>query len=84
MSQDKNNQHYNGHHVSEIVEMAWCDKTSFDDIEKISGLSEDMVIKIMRSHLKTSSFKLWRARVSGRVSKHTKRQDYQSTNSENA
>lgn len=60
-----------GHHgVSEAIEMAWCDKTSFDDIHKITGLAENDIIKLMRSNLKPSSFRLWRKRVTGRNSKH--------------
>ena len=58
--------------VDGIIEMAWCDKTSFDDIQAQTGLTESEVIKIMRSNLKPSSFKLWRKRVSGRISKHKK------------
>lgn len=58
--------------TSEIVEMAWCDKTSFDDIFAITGLSEPEVIKIMRDTMKPSSFRMWRKRVSGRASKHSK------------
>jgi len=56
--------------ISEIVEMAWCDKTSFDDIKTITGLSEPEVILIMREHMKPSSFRMWRKRVSGRKAKH--------------
>ena len=44
--------------TSEIIEMAWCDKTSFDSIKNITGLSEPQIIKIMRNNLKPSSFKL--------------------------
>lgn len=73
MSQDKNNQTYNGYHISEIIEMAWCDKTSFDDIFVITGLHESDVITLMRRHLKISSFKMWRKRVSGRKAKHDQR-----------
>lgn len=58
------------HNISEIIEMAWCDKTSFDNIRAITGLTESEVILIMRSHLKPASFRLWRKRVSGRHSKH--------------
>jgi uncharacterized protein (TIGR03643 family) len=58
--------------ISEIIQMAWCDKTSFDDIYTITGLSEAEVIKMMRANLKPSSFRLWRKRVSGRKSKHKK------------
>ena len=38
--------------TSEIIEMAWCDKTSFDDIKAITGLAESEVIRIMRQNLK--------------------------------
>ena len=58
--------------ISEIIEMAWCDKTSFDDIHALTGLSESQIIKLMRSNLKPSSFRLWRKRVTGRKSKHKK------------
>ena len=56
--------------VSRIIEMAWDDQTSFDQIEKLHGLSEKNVIKLMRRELKPSSFRMWRKRVSGRNSKH--------------
>ena len=58
--------------TSEIVAMAWDDDTSFDHILAQSGLSESEVIKLMRSHMKPSSFRMWRKRVSGRASKHAK------------
>lgn len=58
--------------VSEIVAMAWDDKTSFDDIQRQSGLAEKDIIKIMQSNMKPSSFRMWRKRVSGRASKHDK------------
>lgn len=57
---------------SEIIEMAWCDETSFDDIKVQTGLSESEVIQIMRSNMKPSSFRMWRKRVSGRKAKHDK------------
>ena len=59
--------------ISEIVDMAWCDKTSFDDIKAITGLSEAQTIKVMRGHLKPSSFRMWRKRVTGRIAKHKKK-----------
>lgn len=58
--------------ISEIIEMAWCDKTSFDDIYTLTGLSESQTIKLMRYNLKPSSFRLWRKRVTGRKTKHKK------------
>ncbi|MCC5854191.1 MAG: TIGR03643 family protein [Idiomarina sp.] len=60
---------------SRIIEMAWEDRTPFEAIDNLYGLSESEVIKIMRSSLKPSSFKLWRARVTGRTSKHLKRRN---------
>ena len=66
----KNN--FNSVDVNSVIEMAWCDKTSFDDIKNITGLAEPDVIKIMRSSLKPTSFRLWRKRVSGRNAKHKK------------
>jgi len=59
--------------INAIIEMAWCDKTSFDSIKEQTGLLEKEVIKIMRSNLKISSFKIWRERVYGRKTKHAKR-----------
>ena len=63
--------------VNDIIGMAWCDKTSFDAIEAATGVTEADVIEIMRSHLKPSSFRLWRKRVSGRSAKHSKKGDRQ-------
>ena len=58
--------------VSEIIALAWADDISFDEIKQKHGLSEKDVILLMRGHLKRSSFKLWRERVSGRKTKHQK------------
>lgn len=58
--------------ISEIIEMAWCDKTSFEDIQAITGLPEKAVIQIIRQNLKPSGFRLWRKRVSVRMTKHEK------------
>ena len=55
---------------NKIIGMAWCDKTSFDDIKAQMGFSETEVIHIMRKNLKPSSFIMWRKRVTGRVTKH--------------
>ncbi len=50
--------------------MAWEDKTPFDAIDFQFNLKEKEVIHIMRSNLKSSSFKMWRERVTGRKTKH--------------
>ena len=57
--------------ISEIIHLAWCDKTSFDEIALQYGLKESEVITLMRANLKRSSFKLWRRRVTGRRAKHS-------------
>ncbi len=58
--------------VSRIIEMAWEDRTPFEAIEQQFGMAESGVISFMRQHLKRNSFKTWRKRVSGRVTKHSK------------
>ena len=58
--------------VDRIIEMAWEDRTPFEAIFNQFGLTEKEVIIVMRNNLKTSSFKLWRKRVTGRKSKHLK------------
>ena len=62
----------------DVIGMAWSDKISFDEIKKKTGLIEKEVIKIMRKHLKKSSFVLWRKRVRGRSSKHRKLNKFKS------
>lgn len=58
--------------LSRIIEMAWEDRTPFEAIQNLYGLNESALIALMRRELKASSFRLWRARVSGRKSKHLK------------
>ena len=58
--------------LDRIIEMAWEDRTSFDTIEKQFGILEKDVIKLMRKELKEKSFKMWRKRVNGRSTKHSK------------
>lgn len=58
--------------LSRIIEMAWEDRTPFEAIQQVYGLNESTLIELMRSELKASSFRLWRARVSGRKTKHLK------------
>ena len=56
--------------ISRIVEMAWEDRTTFEAIEAQFGLTESAVIDLMRRHMKPSSFRMWRKRVTGRRTKH--------------
>lgn len=56
--------------IDRIIMMAWEDRTSFDAIRQQFGISPGEVIKLMRREMKASSFKLWRKRTRGRVTKH--------------
>ncbi len=56
--------------IDRIIGMAWEDRTTFDVIEAQFGINESEVIKIMRTNMKRSSFKMWRERVHGRKTKH--------------
>ena len=58
--------------LNRIIEMAWEDRTPFNAIEAQFGLSENQVIHLMRREMKLSSWKMWRARVQGRKTKHLK------------
>lgn len=60
-----------------IIEMAWEDRTTFDAILAQFGLKEQEVIKLMRVEMKSSSFRMWRARVQGRKTKHEKLRDFE-------
>ena len=56
-----------------IIWAAWADRITFEDIKRETGKSESEVIKIMRSSLKPSSFKLWRKRVRNKSIKNLKK-----------
>ena len=56
--------------ISRIIEMGWEDRTPFEAIETLYGLTEPQVIMLMRQQMKRRSFDLWRKRVSGRKTKH--------------
>lgn len=62
--------------IDRIIEMAWEDRTPFDAITFQFGLKEQEVINLMRRELKPSSFRLWRARVQGRATKHSKKRTF--------
>ncbi|RNC86486.1 MAG: TIGR03643 family protein [Winogradskyella sp.] len=62
--------------IDRIIEMAWEDRTPFDAITFQFGLKEQEVIQLMRKELKPSSFRLWRERVQGRATKHSKKRNF--------
>ncbi len=62
--------------VDRVIEMAWEDRTPFEAIQFQFNLSEQQVIKLMRTQLKRSSFNRWRKRVNSGVSqKHLKKRN---------
>jgi uncharacterized protein (TIGR03643 family) len=76
-SSDKSKQNHHLHDsddcpalLSRVIEMAWEDRTPFEAIHQQFGLDESAVIRLMRRQLKPASFRLWRARVHGRKTKH--------------
>jgi uncharacterized protein (TIGR03643 family) len=50
--------------------MAWEDRTPFEAILAQFGLRENEVICLMRREMKPTSWRMWRARVQGRATKH--------------
>lgn len=56
--------------ISRVIEMAWEDRTPFEAIEHQFGLNQAGVIKLMRGHLHAASFKSWRQRTRGQLTKH--------------
>jgi uncharacterized protein (TIGR03643 family) len=57
--------------------MAWEDRTTFDAIKFQFGLKEQEVINLMRREMKPSSFRMWRERVQGRATKHSKKRNFE-------
>lgn len=63
--------------IDRIIEMAWEDRTPFDAILLQFGLKEQEVIHLMRHEMKPSSFRMWRKRVQGRKTKHSKLRNFE-------
>ena len=66
----------NDEDIDRIIEMAWEDRTPFDAITAQFGLSEKEVIELMRREMKPSSWRMWRARVQGRSTKHVAKRSF--------
>lgn len=62
--------------IDRIIEMAWEDRTPFEAIFYQFNLKENEVRELMRRHMKPSSFRMWRKRVSGRKTKHIAARGY--------
>lgn len=63
---------FNDREIDRIIEMAWEDRTPFEAIAFQFNLKEQEVIELMRREMKPSSFRMWRERVQGRKTKHSK------------
>ena len=64
--------------IDRIIEMAWEDRTPFEAISFQFGLNEKEVITLMRREMKSKSFAMWRKRVQGRKTKHSKLRTFES------
>ncbi|NVJ85579.1 MAG: TIGR03643 family protein [Algoriphagus sp.] len=73
----KKNRTFSEEELDRIIEMAWEDRTPFDAIERQFGVNESEVIQLMRKNMKASSFRMWRERVQGRSTKHSKKSGIQ-------
>ena len=62
----------NENDIDRIIEMAWEDRTPLDCIYGQFSINENELISIMRNNMKESSFRMWRKRVKGRPTKHSK------------
>lgn len=59
--------------LNRLIEMAWQDRTTFDTIFEIYGLTENQVKNKMRTMISKNSYKMWRKRVQGKATKHKKK-----------
>ena len=55
--------------IDRIIALAWEDQVPFKSIKFQYGISEPEIIKIMRNNIKKSSFRMWRKRVTSRISR---------------
>ena len=72
----KQEQRFSTEQLDRIIQMAWEDRTTFDAIREQFGLEPGEVIKLMRKHMKPSSFRLWRKRTDGRKTKHLSKRGF--------
>ena len=77
MENPENKSKFTDRELDRIIEMAWEDRTTFDAIAFQFDLKEQEVIALMRREMKPSSFKMWRARVQGRSTKHAAKRNFE-------
>ncbi len=76
VTKSKNPEPKNEQSIDWIIWAAWADRITFEEIREKTGKAESEVIKVMRSNLSPSSFKLWRKRVREKSIKHRKKFEY--------
>ena len=64
--------------IDRIIALAWEDEVPFRAIKFQYNILEKDVIKIMRNNIKRSSFKMWRKRVTSRISRKSDKIQYKS------
>lgn len=64
--------------IDRIIALAWEDQVPFRAIKFQYNILEKDVIKIMRNNIKRSSFKMWRKRVTSRISRKSDKIQYKS------
>ncbi|WP_119860260.1 TIGR03643 family protein [Pseudoalteromonas sp. MSK9-3] len=62
--------HFKEPDISRIIEMAWEDRTPYEAINTLYGLTDSQLVTFMRKHVSNTSFKVWRKRHRGRKNKH--------------
>ena len=69
----KRNKSFEEINLDRLIEMAWQDRLPFDVIYLQYGLTENQLKNKMRKLISKKSYKRWRKRVQGRVTKHIKK-----------
>jgi uncharacterized protein (TIGR03643 family) len=62
--------------IDRIIGMAWEDRTPFEAIEHQFGVTPDQVKVLMRTHMKPSSYRMWRIRMERISTKHQARRGF--------
>ncbi len=68
--------YYEEESLDRLIEMAWQDRTTFDTIYELYGLTENQVKNKMRKLISKKAYDRWRKRVQGRKTKHKKKVDH--------
>ena len=76
VTKSKNPEPKNQQSIDWVIWAAWADRITFEEIREKTGKPDSEVIKVMRSNLSPSSFKLWRKRVREKSIKHRKKFEY--------